>query len=929
MSFFDWYFSLAGDKTEEFVLCPFPHKRGGVEYYESNPSAQVNTEERLFHCKTCDEGHNEASFMAKVLGTTMANAHRLIPKFKLGGSVFDWDKERPEIQNGIPIANSFNISTQVQNELKLTTTDGMDMSIPVFMFDKLIDVRTYRPNTTPKCRSQVGAVNGIIIPFDHWVHTKPERWTIVCAGEKDMAVTRSKGFNAISITGGEQKLPLTPAVFKDRLIAICYDNDDAGRKGAKKLASFLNKHGAKVKVVEKFHEDMEDKEDLTDYFNKYGKEKKDLITCLEATDFYVGEDDYYDIPKVNLYQASLPQYTGRLVKANIQVVAVSDQVFTMPGEIIGEKLRSSQQDTEYSMRAGETRVWALDEDTVGDVLHLVDGRFKEKQLNENYRKLTGVPFKERNVAFRRYGKYTVYKATVTDLYETSSESDHLPMEYLVYSINNRLESGKKYTATFRVIPHPYEGQQLVMVLWSLDQANDSISSFSLTDQNKSRLRVFQEATEEMGIEGMIEDSAERVKGLLGYDGNTTLIKTMDLAYHTPLQFHMGKLHNMRAYLDTIIVGESRMGKSSTAEALREAYGLGTFVSLAGNSATIPGLVGGSNKVGTGYQTKAGLIPQNHKGLMIFEEFGKCKSDVISELTDIRSSNEVRIARVSGALTLPAMVRMISLSNVKTLNSKEIRSIASYPHGVAIVTELVGSAEDIARYDIMLVSSYKGTSISDPYWEPATPYPLEYYRTRIRWIWSRDAEQVVIPETVGHYISEQANQLNKDFDTHIKIFGTEAWKKLARLAIAVAGYCVSTDEDFQNIIVRKEHVDYAVEYMKSIYDNPTFRLKEYVEHERKYSTTDEDSKYLLQTIYTAAPGVILHLEQEHKTSKGMLSAASGVSSEQLNTITNQLIRGMFIKLSGNDIIPTERFRLTVPYLDRSTITRRVGEINGSH
>ena len=123
---------------------------------------------------------------------------------------------------------------------------------------------------------------------------------------------------------------------------------------------------------------------------------------------------------------------------------------------------------------------------------------------------------------------------------------------------------------------------------------------------------------------------------------------------------------MRGYLDTLIVGESRTGKSSTANTLRKEYGLGVFTSLAGNSATIAGLIGGSNKTPTGFQTRAGVIPQNHRGLVIFEEFGKCKQDVVSELTDIRSSNEVRIARVSGTITLPALVRMIALTNAKKL-----------------------------------------------------------------------------------------------------------------------------------------------------------------------------------------------------------------------------------------------------------------------
>lgn len=924
MSFINWYFNLSGDRLEEHVLCPFPHTAGELEYYETNPSAQVNTDEGLFHCKTCDRGYNEPTFIQAITGCKLSDAHRLLPAFRNSEDLVAWKAETTVQHGNVPLANEFNISQEVQTELNLVTRTGLDIVFPVFMYSKLIDVRTYNPSNKYKVMSRVGAVNGLIIPFDLWIDTPKDKWTILCAGEKDMAVARSNGFNAITITGGEKALPIIPNYFRDRKIAICYDNDDPGRSGAIKIANHLAKYSSSIKVITSFHKGMEPKEDITDYFNKYNKTKDDLIKAIEETDWHEITKDS-SVQQVNLYQASLPQNIGKILQASIQVTAVADSVYTMPTEILATKTRVSEDPKSNQMAYNEVRTWAADESNMEDLMHLVDNNFKEKQIRENQLRLAKVPFGERNVRIKTHGKYTVYKATVTDLFETSSETDHMPMEYLAYS-TQRLESGKKYTATFKVSPHPYQGQQLIMIIWELKQALDTVSTFVVNERTKQSLDKFKTYADQNGVACTIADCTERVKGLLGYNGNNKLIETIDLAFHTPLEFHMGRFRNIRAYLDTLVVGESRMGKSSTADTLRNTYGLGTFVSLAGNSATIPGLIGGSNKVGTSYQTKAGIIPQNHKGLMIFEEFGKCKGDVMSELTDIRSSNQVRITRVSGSLTLPAMVRMITLSNVKTLPNKEIRSIASYPHGVAVITELVGSAEDIARYDLLLVLGDKGNSISDPYWEPRTPHADIDYQTRIRWVWSRSADQIIISDEVGKYISEKANELNKIYDSHIKIFGTEAWKKLARVSVAIAGYVVST-EDYENIIVKKDHVDYAVDYMKKIYDNDVFKLKQYVEHERKYSTTDANSAELLQSIYTQAPGVVLHLEQEHKTSKPMLSASSGLNNDQINRVINQLIQGMFVKLAGNDIIPTERFRLTMPNIKRNTIIKKVGEVNG--
>ena len=616
-----------------------------------------------------------------------------------------------------------------------------------------------------------------------------------------MALARSHGFNAICITGGEMSMPLSPTWFTGRDVVILYDNDEAGKLGAVKLATYLLPYCNTIKNCTNFHEVCkEDKEDITDFFNKYGKTREDLIQYMSNTPYFTEEDSVKNspIPLITLQEATQPANLNRLVRSNIQVAAVSEVQYALPCVITGEKIKTTG-DAKETMVAGEVRDWELDDNNLVDILHLIDNNFKSKDIRNNAKELLHIPKTEKYVSIKYSEKAIVYKAYVTEMLE-SMNTDTMPMEYTCYSIGHRLESGKKYMVTYKLVPHPYKGQQLIMLITDVVTANDSVSNFVITDKVKNDLAVIQ------NIPGTLTEKVDtlvqKVKGLLGYDGNDTLITAMDLAYHTVLGFNFGSFKNVRGYLDTLIVGESRVGKSSTAEALRTTYQLGTFTSLAGNSATVPGLIGGSNKTSGGaFQTKAGLIPQNHKGLIIFEEFGKCNTNIVRELTDVRSSNEVRITRVSGTLTLPAMVRMISLSNVKT-TSGEIKSIASYPNGISIVTELVSTAEDIARYDVIAILSDKGSKEINPMWRPEEPFADEIYQTRIRWVWSRKPEQVILSDEVCNYIIGAANDLNSKYDCHIKIFGTEAWKKVARLAIAVAAYTVSTDETYNNIIVKQ-------------------------------------------------------------------------------------------------------------------------------
>ena len=624
---------------------------------------------------------------------------------------------------------------------------------------------------------------------------------------------------------------------------------------------------------------------------------------------------------MDLLQASEAHNIGKVVKSNVQIVAVSEATYSCPSHIFAEKFKPPTQGD--LMEEGDYKEWILNEDNVQDILHMIDNNFKEETIKKNYKDILRILHKEKHVSMSILKRITVFKCYLTDMYETTDTTTTQPMEYTAYSIDLKLESGQKYMITYKLVPHPYKGQQLIMLILDAEQANDSVSDFVLDEDVKASLQVIQ------NLPGTLNDKitllTEKVKGLLGYNGINPLIQAIDFAYHTPLQFNFGTFKNIRAYLDTIIIGESRTGKSSTADCLRTLYGLGTFTSLAGNSATIPGLIGGSNKTATGYQTRAGIIPQNHKGLIIFEEFGKSNHSVITELTDIRSSNEVRITRVAGTIALPAMVRMITLTNPKN-KGNTIQSIASYPNGISVLTDLVETAEDIARYDMIVILPDKGNAQIDPLWIPEEPLDTKVYRDKIRWIWSRSAEQIIIDRETQLYIVEVANALNKVYEGHIKIFGTEAWKKISRLAIAIAGFVCSSDETYENIVVRKEHVDFAKNYLVNLYDNPTFKLKEFINYEKQYSTIDDEGVAALQNIYEKNPMLVLQLEQCSSTSKNVLLAATGMAQDELNKALNSLTKALFVKFNNHEIIPTERFRIGLGKINKQTYAPKIGEIN---
>ena len=565
--FLSEFFGIVEGTKEQAVCCPFDHYTStGVPYKESNPSAHVNTIEGLFHCKVCGTGYSEAQFIQKVCDCSYLNAKRIQRCFETSEDLSVWLQDTTITDETKQRALSLGISEQVIEELQIRTpTNTTDLiSFPVFMFDHLMDVRKYDPGATPKVKSRFNCPAGLIIPFDLWRNTPLNRVTLICAGEKDMAVARSHGFNAITITGGENAHCITPEFFKDRHVVIAYDNDGAGIQGAKSLAISLLPYTPHIKVLTKFHEVCSEKgEDITDYFVKYNKTKDDLIECIKATPIYqpTEEDIEKQYPIVNLFEASKAEHLNKMMRSNIQVVAVADSTFVTPSTLLAEKFKESgEKDT---MRAGEFREWELNEDNCQDILHLVDNNFKEDTIKKNVRNLLKIPQVERCVKIKALTKKTIFKVFVTDMFETTT-TEMQPMEYTAYCLGCKLESGKKYLATYKLVPHPYKGQQLIMIITNVVQANDSVSNFVLNNEVKEHLKVIQNL--EGSVAERIEMLTEKVKGLLGYNGNNTLIQTIDLAYHTALQFNFGTFKNVRAYLDTIIICESRIGKSSTADA---------------------------------------------------------------------------------------------------------------------------------------------------------------------------------------------------------------------------------------------------------------------------------------------------------------------------------------------------------------------------
>lgn len=295
-----------------------------------------------------------------------------------------------------------------------------------------------------------------------------------------------------------------------------------------------------------------------------------------------------------------------------------------------------------------------------------------------------------------------------------------------------------------------------------------------------------------------------------------------------------------------------------------------------------------------------------------EEFSGAPMDFIKTLTEIRSSSMVKIYRVAGDIQAPCKLRMITISNPIS-----DMTLSSFPNGVEPIDELIRSPEDVARYDAFILVP-KVEKLTDPFaMQVKNQYKIDgkAYKVKSKWVKSLTSDNVVISDELGSYIFNKGIELNNIFESSFTVFGSETDKKIARLSSALACMLCSTN-DYKNIIVTKEHVDYVVDFIKRLYDNPIFRLKEFANEEKAYSkVVDKDTKEL-QENYANNVVLLEFLANTSKVSRNELQTVSGLDRDAFSKIFSILISRKFIKLSKEQVSPTLKYRNTYRLIDKS-------------
>lgn len=314
----------------------------------------------------------------------------------------------------------------------------------------------------------------------------------------------------------------------------------------------------------------------------------------------------------------------------------------------------------------------------------------------------------------------------------------------------------------------------------------------------------------------------------------------------------------RGWINSLAVGDTKTGKSEVVKTLQGIFRSGEIVNA--ENCTYVGLVGGAVKMASGqFMLRWGRIPLCDKQLVVLEELSGLSIDEISNLSDIRSSGIARLDKGGLVGRTVARTRLICLSNVRS----RTKNLGDYLSGVRAVQELVGHAEDISRFDLivtMVDSEVPSNIINQPKGKDGSGQHsgMDVAGTQFRndlanlagFAWALRPEQIDFSNAAYLACLAEAERLGGIYHPSIPIFKASADRyKIARIAASIATLQFSWTGD--SILVTDEHVYAATKFLQLLYDKPSLGYREFSEQMLDRQTI-KDEKVLDETIVAAIP-----------------------------------------------------------------------------
>lgn len=807
-----WGFNWAGD-DEVRCLCPF--------HADSSPSCAINVKKEKFRCCTagCDAKGDIITFIAGALKADRATVKKeLSTRYNLSNdrpiNIDTIEKYHEQIWDAKPLLAELYKRGLTDFDIKkwrLGTKDGR-ITIPIKNDAGLyVNIRLYLPGApgADKFRNLRGRGKCSLYPLEQLSYKE----ILVCGGEIKAIAAAARlnkhGIGCVSSTIGESNWdPRLTHYFKDKPTTVCYDIDEEGIKSQENTC----KHLIQVTKVRSMHLELDSsqfpKGDINDFVAIGG----DLLAQYKAAkDFeYTNKKEYSkEKPtRLHLAEAINAKNAGKRIIFTATVSTLDTSPYVIPSSV---KVKCPK-DTEH---CAICPIFLTDPETAHEVhpesstiLEMVS-RPKASQAPA-FKEELQIPTRCNVCEFEPKTYYNVEDVRVSPRLEITDRAIDRSMQPAII-VGPGVNLNDTYEMVGRMYPHPAT-QQSTLLVSKYRTSQDALTSFRVKDMEKLRAFSPKEWTLDSLKEKLNDIYYDLEHNVTRIYGRQSIHLTIDLAYHSPLFIHFDE-KKIKGWVEVLIVGDSAQGKSETAINLMRHYGLGEKVEC--KNATVAGLLGGLQQMGSRWFVSWGQIPTHDKRLLILEEVKGASTDVIGKLTDMRSSGIAEIPKIEKRRT-HARTRLIWLSNPRSDSP-----VGNYSYGVDSIKELIGSLEDVRRFDMCLLVSANDvnqTEVNKQVRAKKPKYSEELCRNLILWGWT--ADDVHFDQEAVDSILKASAEMMDMFTDAIPIVDKGSMRyKLARLAAALAVRTFS--EENGKVKVRTCHVEYIKEFLITLYSSRTF------------------------------------------------------------------------------------------------------------
>lgn len=695
--------------------------------------------------------------------------------------------------------------------------NGSRYTIPVRnAADEIINVRKYLLNagTADKMLNIPG--HGSAAIFGLSILRKNDS-VVLTEGETDCILLNQHGIPAVTHTAGASTFrPQWGPLFQDKKVYVCYDVDKAGRDGARKVKRILDMYAAGVYVVE-IPLDFKGA-DVTDYLHKEGYTADDfrqLMADAEGlTEVFISRPVADTGKHVSLMESMSEENQNETLEMLVSVAGRQQEPYTAP-KVIEATCDMSKGAActlcPVAAKNGSKTVELRADDEA--LFRFVDS--SEDRRKKLLKEIVGARCSDRvefDVPEDYHIEEILVQPSIDDRRDNESQTPQKRTMFSVGSHNSAVNEKRRVVGRNTVDP---KTGKLRFMVWKSEQVELDIDKFKLTPEDRETLEdLFQPAAGQTPLEKCLEIAGDMAENVTHIYGRDILHVAYDLVWHSVLGFKVNDIPVDKGWLEMMVIGDTRTGKSEIAKGLISHYNSGQLLSCEGMS--FPGIVGGVQQVDNRWHMTWGAVPMNDRRLVVLDEVsGLADKNVIEQMSSIRSSGIAQITKIQSEQT-SARTRMIWISNPADGSSLEDNPEL----GIYALRTVVPNNEDIARFDFVCAAQ-KGevadAVINAGFSTSSAPtYSAAASERLIKWVWSLGRDQIFVSAAAARAAIAAATDLGARYVSDPPLIQSENVRyKVLRIAAAIAARTFSVDKRGR-LAVKAAHVTAAVEFLDMIY-----------------------------------------------------------------------------------------------------------------